>query len=221
MTEPQVITARGEAELFARTGHLFSGLEHEFTCAATDMNTWSDPARRSEIARDMGVSLAGGTAVRKLYSGKALADEGQRTHLRELAAAGAQVRIAAGPLPYELLMFDRKVIILAGPPSPGGREFTATTSPTVITTVASLFDGTWQAAAPLEDFLARDRPWVDGDARTILRELASGRTDTAAARRLGVSLRTYRRRVAELMRLLESESRFQAGVRAGRLGLTP
>ncbi len=38
-------------------------------------------------------------------------------------------------------------------------------------------------------------------------------------RRLGTSLRTYRRRVAELMTALEAGSRFQAGVRAGELGL--
>ena len=49
--------------------------------------------------------------------------------------------------------------------------------------------------------------------------LTTGLTDEAAARRMGMSLRTYRRRVAELMRLLEAESRFQAGVRAGELGL--
>ena len=44
-------------------------------------------------------------------------------------------------------------------------------------------------------------------------------TDEAAARRLGTSLRTYRRRVAEPMAVLEAGSRFQAGVRAGELGL--
>ena len=40
-----------------------------------------------------------------------------------------------------------------------------------------------------------------------------------AARRLGTLLRTYRRRVAELMATLEAGSRFQAGIRAGELGL--
>ncbi len=47
----------------------------------------------------------------------------------------------------------------------------------------------------------------------------AGLTDEAAARRLGTSLRIYRRRVAELMAALEAGSRFQAGVRAGELGL--
>jgi len=40
-----------------------------------------------------------------------------------------------------------------------------------------------------------------------------------ASRRLGVSVRTYRRRVAELTAKLEADSRFQAGLRAGELGL--
>ncbi|RPK77169.1 hypothetical protein EES45_21935 [Streptomyces sp. ADI97-07] len=53
----------------------------------------------------------------------------------------------------------------------------------------------------------------------ILDALGSGLTDASAARRLGVSLRTYRRRVAELMAVLEAGSRFQAGLRAGELGL--
>lgn len=54
----------------------------------------------------------------------------------------------------------------------------------------------------------------------MLRALGSGATDEAAARELGMSLRTYRRRVAELLTSLEAASRFQAGLRAGELGLT-
>jgi DNA-binding NarL/FixJ family response regulator len=54
----------------------------------------------------------------------------------------------------------------------------------------------------------------------ILQTLATGLTDEAAARRLGISLRTYRRRVAGLMNLLEADSRFQAGVHAAERGLT-
>ncbi|KQX78821.1 hypothetical protein ASD51_18650 [Streptomyces sp. Root55] len=53
----------------------------------------------------------------------------------------------------------------------------------------------------------------------ILDALGSGLTDASAARRLGVSLRTYRRRVAELMAVLEAGSRFRAGLRARELGL--
>jgi DNA-binding NarL/FixJ family response regulator len=40
-----------------------------------------------------------------------------------------------------------------------------------------------------------------------------------AARELNVSLRTYRRHVAEILRELGASSRFQAGARAVELGL--
>jgi hypothetical protein len=45
--------------------------------------------------------------------------------------------------------------------------------------------------------------------------MVTGLSGGSAARRLGASLRTYRRRVADL----EADSRFQAGLRAGELGL--
>ncbi|WP_410539852.1 DNA-binding response regulator [Streptomyces sp. KL2] len=57
--------------------------------------------------------------------------------------------------------------------------------------------------------------------RRILERLRAGDTDATAARDLQVSLRTYRRHVAEIMRELDASSRFQAGVRAVELGLLP
>jgi DNA-binding NarL/FixJ family response regulator len=62
-------------------------------------------------------------------------------------------------------------------------------------------------------------PALDESARAILRAMGAGLTDEAAARHPGLSLRTYRRRVAGLMTVLEAGSRFQAGLRAGELGM--
>jgi hypothetical protein len=53
----------------------------------------------------------------------------------------------------------------------------------------------------------------------VLSFLAVGSKDATAARELGMSVRTYRRHVAEIMRRLDAVSRFQAGVRAMELGL--
>ena len=49
--------------------------------------------------------------------------------------------------------------------------------------------------------------------------LGTGLTDDVAACRLGVSVRTYRRYVADVLQKLGAESRFEAGVRAATLGL--
>ncbi len=219
MTEHQTSTVRGDAEFIARAGHLFDAVHEEFICAARDLATWSVQEARSAVARRV---LSRGTdtlTVRKLMSPLALADQAQRAHLRRLGAAGAKVRISSAPLPHETIILDRRVAILAGQPSPLGREYTVTTSPVLVGGVYSLFTAAWEAATDLGAYFRGEVPELAPEAREILRALGAGLSDEAAARRLGTSLRTYRRRVAELMAALEAGSRFQAGVRAGELGL--
>lgn len=218
MPSDQVIKVRGEDELAARAGHLFSDVNEEFICAATDLNTWSQPGARAAIASRMQSTIRPGLVVRKLYTSAALADDVQRTHLFQLLTIGARVRICDAGLPHETIILDRRVMLLAGPGVPGDREFTVTTSPALIEGVHALFEAGWEGAVPLAD--RQDLPMLDPEVRAILRTLGAGLTDEAAARRMGISLRTYRRRVAELMKALDSDSRFQAGLRAGELGLT-
>ncbi|HUC26439.1 MAG TPA: DNA-binding response regulator [Streptosporangiaceae bacterium] len=218
MTDDQTTTVRGDAELIARAGHLFDAVHEEFVCAARDLATWSQPEARSAVARRVRSPGPDTLTVRKLMSPLALADEAQRAHLRRLGS-GAQVRISSAPLPHETIILDRRVAILAGQPSPLGREYTVTTSPALVGGVYSLFTAAWEAATDLGAYLRGDVPELAPEAREILRVLGAGLTDEAAARRLGTSLRTYRRRVAEVMAALEAGSRFQAGVRAGELGL--
>ncbi|MCX3290139.1 Lrp/AsnC family transcriptional regulator [Streptomyces sp. NEAU-H22] len=83
----------------------------------------------------------------------------------------------------------------------------------------ALFDAAWESALDLGTFCGAERPRLDPVSRRVLRALGSGATDTAAAKELGMSVRTCRRRVAELLDTLDAGSRFQAGVRAGELGL--
>jgi DNA-binding NarL/FixJ family response regulator len=54
--------------------------------------------------------------------------------------------------------------------------------------------------------------------RELLLPLAKGMTDEAAAKRLGVSLRTVRRQMAALMERLGASSRFEAGLKAAQRG---
>jgi DNA-binding NarL/FixJ family response regulator len=219
MREEQVFTVRGDTELMVRAGHLFETARTEFICAARDLKTWSQPEARASIGGRMRAVGAAGFSVRKLLSPVALADEEARAHLRQVAGRGAVVRISGSQLPHETIMIDRRVMILAGREAAGGREYTVTTSKTLVDGVHSLFLAIWEAALDLEAYLRSDVPHLDADGRMVLEALASGLTDASAARRLGVSLRTYRRRVAELMAKLEADSRFQAGLRAGELGL--
>jgi DNA-binding NarL/FixJ family response regulator len=94
-----------------------------------------------------------------------------------------------------------------------------TTAPALVGAVYALFEAAWETATDLKAFLRGEQPHLDAESRRVLRALGSGATDETAARELGMSLRTYRRRVAELLDALDAGSRFQAGVRAGELGL--
>ena len=212
------MTVRGDLDFLARTEHLYSAVREQISCAVRDLDTVSQ-LRRARQASEGWLREPGGRQVRKLCSPAALADERGREHLRDIAAKGARVRVAATALPHETIIIDRRYAILAGLDAPGGREYTVTSGATLVGAVYALFDAAWESALDLGAFLDLERPRLDPVSRRVLRALGSGATDTAAAKELGMSVRTYRRRVAELLDTLDAGSRFQAGVRAGELGL--
>jgi DNA-binding CsgD family transcriptional regulator len=86
-----------------------------------------------------------------------------------------------------------------------------------VRTALWMFARAWQTASPFRqegNVLALNQ-WE----RQVLELLASGIKDEAAARRLGVSVRTYRRYVTDLCDRLGASSRFEAGMRAAQAGL--
>src|SRR5947207_1648255 len=76
----------------------------------------------------------------------------------------------------------------------------------------------WRSARPFGEPPRRDGNGLTGIERELLELLGRGLTDEAAARKLGVSLRTVRRMMADLTTRLGATSRFQAGMRAHQLG---
>lgn len=221
----QVIELRGDVEFWARVGPLAESDVGEWVHIAHDLDTW--PGAREAARRQMRLGKV--HRARKLYSPAVLADERDRDVLREMAASGFRIRIATAPLPQGTVIIDRRTMILTDPGSnPGSsargaqqpRTYTMSASPALIGGTYALFEAAWESAAELSTFLDPQRPRMDAGTSKVLRALVSGATDEVAARELGMSLRTYRRRVAELLVSLDAASRFQAGVRAGELGLT-
>ncbi|MFD2418387.1 helix-turn-helix transcriptional regulator [Amycolatopsis pigmentata] len=205
------VVVRGEEELFIRTAHLF-GVARDIACAANTMNTWA-----ASRAKEVDPGDLDGRRVRKLYRPGVLLEAGRAERLRELARLGAHIRIAPDEI-NETIILDGRMAILAGDSSHGPRSFSVFTRGEVVAGVASLFEAAWRRATPLSVFDARFAE-VRALAPRILDVLASGCKDETAARTLGLGLRTYRRRVAELMEALGATSRFQAGARARELGL--
>ncbi|MBB5893068.1 DNA-binding response regulator [Kutzneria kofuensis] len=216
-TEPvdHVVVLHGERELCARAQHLFEA-KHEFTCAARDLSTWAMMEMRDGIVERVRRRIASGVRMRKVYNPEVFADTAYAAELTELVGVGVGVRICRTPLPHETIIIDRRIAITAGPPVDGVRNYAIVQAPDVVAGLAMLFEVTWDSGVDLADF---DEPTLDERNREVAKMLGSGLTDEASARKLGLSLRTYRRRVAELMELLEADSRFQAGLRARDLGV--
>ncbi|GHH70431.1 hypothetical protein GCM10018781_30210 [Kitasatospora indigofera] len=197
----------------------------------------SEPALAGKLARER-LALAHGVAMRTVYPAAALRRPTVLAHLRELTAAGAQIRVAH-TLPLWLIGIDARVAILpapgsvhapgsapaagAGPPEAPGPQAAAAVvvrEPALVAMVRELFEYFWAGAWTPPELLAGSRTPAapEGRHHEVLRLLAAGLTDAAISRKLEVSERTVRRLVAELIADLGAESRFQAGVHAARLG---
>ncbi|MFH8625812.1 DNA-binding response regulator [Streptomyces vietnamensis] len=210
MTTKGIVTLSGEAELVRRAGALFDGVRQEFLCAAGEPSTWSAAAastRREPVP---------GLVVRKLYGPGVFRAPGGPELLDRLDEAGAEVRISPAPPAHEAIVVDRRLAVLAAPRSVTGepRTYSVVQEPDVVAGVRALFETAWETSTDLATYRRRPFPRLGDAERAVLRSLAAGHTDEAASRRLGVSLRTYRRRVAALMAALGARSRFQAGLRA-------
>ena len=183
----------------------------EVSCAARDLHTWS-VAQPSAPQREQSVH---GLNLRKIYQPGVLFDPALAEHLGHIAASGARIRITEREI-NETILLDRRIAIVAGDRVGDVRGYTVVSSPALVQGIQSLYEAAWHDATDLESYQAR---FTELGAREILEQLASGCKDETAARALGVGLRTYRRRVAELMELLGASSRFQAGARAREAGL--
>jgi hypothetical protein len=90
----------------------------------------------------------------------------------------------------------------------------------LVQVLRSMFGFTWSYGIPLAELLQIHGKLQGEPVRSILASLGAGDKDEVAARKLGISVRTYRRHVAEIMREIQASSRFQAGARAVKLGVT-
>lgn len=135
--------------------------------------------------------------------------EERRGELERLTAARAAVRVLPR-VPPELALLDERTAVF------GGDRMLMINEPQMVSSLHELSSAVWSFGVAFTDYL--DRPDGDPEA-SVLHLLSAGWKDEAAARELRMSVRTYRRHVASLMKRLGAASRFQAGIRAVQLGL--
>jgi DNA-binding CsgD family transcriptional regulator len=162
-------------------------------------------------------AVARGVRVRALYHDSTRSNPAALAHARRAQRSGAEVRFAPIP-PPPLTICDRRVALI---PAAEDRPETALSvrDPSIVTVLCAVFDNSWDAAMPLGTPITPDETAsLTVGEQALLRLLAAGLTDDAAASRLGIAPRTVSRQVNGLMARLQAASRFQAGLNAAQRG---
>jgi sugar-specific transcriptional regulator TrmB/DNA-binding CsgD family transcriptional regulator len=142
-----------------------------------------------------------------------------RASLDILERAGAQVRTLP-VVTVPLITGDRPPAALLWPGAPDtSAQAVLVRDPVFARAVAGIFESHWDIATPLQRTPAPDPvTGLTPADQALLVMLASGLGGEAAARRLGTSLTTVRRQIANLKDTLHADSLFQAGCIAARRG---
>jgi DNA-binding CsgD family transcriptional regulator len=161
-------------------------------------------------------------AQRAIYERSALDDPALLDQVQRRQLRGEDVRLLPRP-PARIVLADDDLAFV-GLESEGNervRGVLVHPSP-LLTSIVTLVDLLWERAIPLDagGVTGREDAWrISDDDAALLRLLAAGLKDQAIARHLGIGLRTVVRRIGNLSRTLDAETRFQAGLQAARRGL--
>jgi DNA-binding CsgD family transcriptional regulator len=179
------------------------------------------PREQLEAARPFDGEISErGVHVRAIYQSSIKSDRRNMEYVRWLSGLGADIRCAP-VIPVRVLLIDNETAVLGHRQASLPYEMFVIREPGILVPLIALFELSWSTAEPIEQLEAD--PEADGaqpnaQELALLRLLALGSTDEAAGKKLGVSVRTVRRIMADLMERLGSSSRFEAGHKATQRG---
>ncbi|MDI2130088.1 helix-turn-helix transcriptional regulator [Yinghuangia seranimata] len=211
-----------DAERLIGLGAIKSRIAELAATAATECLTFNPGGAQSAASLaaskplDQAV-ITRGVAMRTVYLDSMRNDPVTAHYAEWLTTLGGQVRTVPS-LPLRMLVVDRSVALVPVDPDNTRRGAVQVSGPGVITALVALFEHIWAAATPCGTVHERDDQGLTRQESELLRLLADGLTDAAACKRLGLSLRTVRRMMADLMERLDARSRFEAGAKADRRG---
>ncbi|MFI8289835.1 DNA-binding response regulator [Streptomyces sp. ms191] len=120
-------------------------------------------------------------------------------------------------IPFKLIVVDRTVAAVPLDLELLYNGLLLIRDPVVVQALVRAHRASWDAGEELTSAVAPTGE-LSPQLRPVLEALLAGLTDETAAARLGMSGRTYSRRVGELMAALGTTSRFRAGAEAARRG---
>jgi len=175
-------------------------------------DAWRIP-RESSVARVVGSAIASGRRSRAIYPVRALTEAPDALRVR--AEAGEQVRVISD-LATRLIVIGTTHAVLPEPLGARDSPRVLIRQPAIVGALTIMFELLWERAEPVPELdLGGPRPAMR---RHLLEQLVQGAKDEQIARSLGLSLRTVRRRIADILIELGADTRFQAGAEAVRRG---
>jgi DNA-binding CsgD family transcriptional regulator len=162
-------------------------------------------------------ALARGLSIRNLYLDSFRNDPNTMAYARWMAERGGESRTVP-TLPMRMVVVDRELALVPVDPAEPRAGALEVRSPGVVAGLVALFTQMWEQGTPFAEPPPRDAHGLTTQERELVRLLATGCTDEAAARRLAVSVRSVQRMMTALTEKLDASSRFQAGVEAHRSG---
>ncbi|MFI6042568.1 hypothetical protein ACIA8C_13090 [Nocardia sp. NPDC051321] len=161
--------------------------------------------------------LASGRQVRLLYS-RHYVETRDPALLLEHPQIHAQTRVVDADF-YNMAIIDKQIAAVWGGTSEQRPHGFVIRDPVLLRVIHQFARILWESSCELSVHLGFRLTEFDETTLAVLQSLNHGLKDEVAARRLSVSLRTYRRYVADMMVRLGVTTRFQIGARAAELGL--
>jgi transposase-like protein len=175
-----------------------------------------EPVLAEALPRDLAL-LGKGIHMRILYQHTARFHQPTQQYAKHLAAAGAEIRTLAD-LPDRMIIVDRRAAFIVSAEHSDGAVVVR--DPSLVAFLCHTFDRTWVTATPYDIGPVAAKEASDDIKDRIVALLSNGLKDDVIAKRLGLSVRSCRRHIAEIMERLEARSRFQAGLLVAQ-GATP
>lgn len=173
---------------------------------AREEDILTEAAPRDQAALNRGVKM------RVLYQHTARSSPGTAVYVDRIAELGAQVRTLDDHF-SRLLVFDEETAVISVPSDPVAAVVVREVN--VVAFIKETYERLWLSAEPFAVAFGTRSEVADDIRQAIVRLLMEGMTDASIAHRLGMSVRTCRRHVADIMAELGAQSRFQAGYLLG------
>ncbi|GAA0679535.1 hypothetical protein GCM10010193_36430 [Kitasatospora atroaurantiaca] len=159
--------------------------------------------------------LRRGLSLRTVVTRDAVENPVTLSYLKEIIGLGAQVRVTDRAV-ERLLSYDGKVTVVPVDPQDTARGALVIRQAGLVTSMVRLFEEIWSSAQDIA--VSTDATPLSPAERQVLRILCEVDKDEVGARQMGVSLRTFRRYVADLMQRLNAANRFHAAMLAKEAG---